>query len=77
MRWTWVFTGIMLWFVSLSWSGEHSSPYVGQEGRKIKALSEEEVQGYLSGSGMGLAKAAELNHWLMCSYRAGYGILVI
>jgi Spy/CpxP family protein refolding chaperone len=63
MRWTWVSTGIMLWFVSLSWSGEHSSPYVGQEGRKIKALSEEEVQGYLSGSGMGLAKAAELNHY--------------
>jgi Spy/CpxP family protein refolding chaperone len=63
MRWTWVFTGIMLWCVSLSWSGEPSSPYAGQEGRKIKALSEEEVQGYLSGSGMGLAKAAELNHY--------------
>jgi Spy/CpxP family protein refolding chaperone len=29
----------------------------------IKALSEEEVQGYLSGSGMGFAQAAELNHY--------------
>jgi Spy/CpxP family protein refolding chaperone len=39
------------------------SPYTGQEKREIKALSAEELQGYLSGSGMGLAKAAELNHY--------------
>ena len=38
-----------------------ASPYVGQEARDIKALSAEEVKGYLSGKGMGLAKAAELN----------------
>lgn len=38
-----------------------SSSYAGQESREIKALSAEEVQGYLSGKGMGLAKAAELN----------------
>ena len=37
------------------------SPYVGQEARDIKALSAEEVDAYLSGKGMGLAKAAELN----------------
>jgi Spy/CpxP family protein refolding chaperone len=37
------------------------SPYAGQESRAIKALSDEEVQGYRSGKGMGLAKAAELN----------------
>ena len=38
------------------------SPYVGQEeARDIKALSLEDVDGYLSGKGMGLAKAAELN----------------
>lgn len=30
---------------------------------KITALSPEEVQGYLAGHGMGLAKAAELNHY--------------
>jgi hypothetical protein len=39
------------------------SPYTGQEKREIKALSEEEIQALLSGQGMGLAKAAELNHY--------------
>lgn len=38
-----------------------ASPYAGQEGREIKALSSEEVSAYLAGKGMGLAKAAELN----------------
>ncbi|GAB3390073.1 hypothetical protein [Azotobacter armeniacus] len=37
------------------------SPYSGQESRDIKALSSEDVQDYLSGKGLGLAKAAELN----------------
>ena len=37
------------------------SPYVGQESREIKALSPQEISDYLSGKGMGLAKAAELN----------------
>jgi hypothetical protein len=37
------------------------SAYAGQEGRDIKAMSAEDVQSYLSGKGMGLAKAAELN----------------
>jgi len=35
--------------------------YSGQESREIKALSSEDVQAYLSGKGLGLAKAAELN----------------
>ncbi len=39
---------------------EHS-PYVGEEGREIKALSNDEVQGYLDGAGLGFAKVAELN----------------
>lgn len=38
-----------------------ASPYVGQTARSIKSLSDEEVADYLSGNGMGLAKAAELN----------------
>lgn len=38
-----------------------ASPYAGQEAREIKALAPEEVEAYLSGKGMGLAKAAELN----------------
>jgi len=38
-----------------------ASPYVDQTSRTIKALSDQEVAEYLSGKGMGLAKAAELN----------------
>jgi Spy/CpxP family protein refolding chaperone len=37
------------------------SPYAGEETRAIKALSPQDVQSYLAGKGMGLAKAAELN----------------
>ena len=42
-------------------SSNAQSPYVGQELRGIKALSPQEISDYLSGRGMGLAKAAELN----------------
>src|SRR5687768_3033731 len=38
-----------------------ASPYAGQEERDIKALSAQEVADYLTGKGMGFAKAAELN----------------
>jgi Spy/CpxP family protein refolding chaperone len=38
-----------------------SSSYAGEQRRPIKALSEREVADLLSGQGMGLAKAAELN----------------
>jgi Spy/CpxP family protein refolding chaperone len=38
-----------------------SAPYSGQQTRDIKALSEQEIEGYLAGKGMGFAKAAELN----------------
>jgi Spy/CpxP family protein refolding chaperone len=41
---------------------DHSAqPYAGQQARGIKALSDDDVKGYLAGAGMGLAKAAELN----------------
>jgi Spy/CpxP family protein refolding chaperone len=39
------------------------SPYAGQEGRPIKALSETEMRDLVEGRGMGLAKAAELNSY--------------
>lgn len=43
---------------------QHShAPYGGQEARQIKALSEDDRQALLNGRGMGLAKAAELNHY--------------
>jgi Spy/CpxP family protein refolding chaperone len=63
MQWTWLYVVIVLEGASCCWSAEPVSPYTGQEQQEIKALSAEEVQGYLSGSGMGLAKAAELHHY--------------
>lgn len=39
------------------------STYAGQEQRDIKALSPQEINDYLAGKGMGLAKAAELNRY--------------
>ena len=38
-----------------------AKPYAGQQARGVKALSDDEVNGYLAGAGMGFAKAAELN----------------
>lgn len=38
-------------------------PYAGQEARSIKALSAKEMSGLKSGSGLGMAKAAELNQY--------------
>jgi hypothetical protein len=37
------------------------SPYVEQADDTIKSLTPEDVEGYVNGRGMGLAKAAELN----------------
>ncbi|GAA5521688.1 hypothetical protein LQ318_08035 [Aliifodinibius salicampi] len=37
--------------------------YTGQEAREIKALTTQEVEGYLNGKGMGLSKVAELNQY--------------
>jgi Spy/CpxP family protein refolding chaperone len=39
------------------------SPYAGKEGSEIKALSADELKAYREGTGMGLAKPAELNHY--------------
>jgi Spy/CpxP family protein refolding chaperone len=36
--------------------------YAGQQTRAVASLSDEEVQGFLDGRGMGLAKSAELNN---------------
>ncbi len=40
-----------------------NTPYKGEQLREIKTLSEAEIDGLLSGQGMGFAKAAELNHY--------------
>jgi len=38
-----------------------ANPYVGQQARSIKALSDEDITALRKGEGMGMAKAAELN----------------
>jgi hypothetical protein len=62
-----LFTGLLLVFVAAcsrpADAPEATSPYAGEETRTIKALSEQDIDGYLSGEGMGLARAAELNHY--------------
>ncbi len=40
---------------------QHETPYAGLETREIKALSDADIDGLLSGAGMGYALAAELN----------------
>ena len=44
-------------------AAQTTSPYVGQQQRMIKALSEDDIQCLLEGRGMSLAKAAELNSY--------------
>ncbi len=50
-------------YASMSFAQQGHSPYAGQEKRGIKALSVRELNDYKKGSGMGMAKAAELNHY--------------
>jgi Spy/CpxP family protein refolding chaperone len=38
-----------------------ATPYAGQQARRIKALSDEDITALRKGEGMGMAKAAELN----------------
>lgn len=55
--------GLALSFIAVAEVAAQESPYVGQESREIKALSQEEIEGYLTGKGLGYAKAAELNQY--------------
>jgi hypothetical protein len=54
-----------LWSCVLVWSAALSaaspSAYMGEESRDVKSLAPQEISDYLSGKGMGFAKAAELN----------------
>ena len=48
--------------VGFAYAGQES-PYAGEQFRDIKALSEQQISEYRSGAGVGMAKAAELNHF--------------
>lgn len=52
--------GVLLSVLALPAAAQHS-PYAGLERREIKALSQEEIDGYLQGRGMSMALPAELN----------------
>ena len=54
-------SGLALLLPCLATAALAASPYTGQETREIKALSDSDVAGLLSGEGMGYAIAAELN----------------
>src|SRR5256886_16049718 len=63
MKWKWFLTAALFFCATVTWVAETASPYAGQETREIKALSRDEINSYLSGDGIGFAKAAELNHY--------------
>lgn len=60
-----ILSRVGLLIILISWPATEvigqESPYTGMEGRSIKALSSEQVEGYLKGEGMTLALPAELN----------------
>jgi Spy/CpxP family protein refolding chaperone len=56
-----VIIGIVCGMMTVAPAQDHRSPYAGEEQRAIKALSPEQINAYLNGEGMQLAKAAELN----------------
>ena len=55
--------GVFLVSLNTTASAAQPASYAGQERREIKALAPAEIQDYLAGKGMGLAKAAELNRY--------------
>jgi Spy/CpxP family protein refolding chaperone len=70
MRTRLTITAIALAAVSVAAFAQHlngknhkgaTQPYAGQQTRAVASLSDEDVQGFLDGRGMGLAKSAELN----------------
>ena len=56
-------SGALIGALALSSLASSGSPYAGQETREIKALSQQTIADYLSGKGLGYAKAAELNQF--------------
>jgi hypothetical protein len=73
MRWKWFLLAAAFFYTTAAEAGEALSHYTGQEKREIKALSKEEIDGYISGDGMGFAKTAELKSLSWSQARSGPG----
>jgi hypothetical protein len=58
-----LFIAVSIMLLSQTLYASTESPYKGQQLRSIKALSQKDINGYMTGKGMGFAKAAELNHY--------------
>jgi hypothetical protein len=58
-----LFASLVIVTTAATATAQTTSPYIGQEQRTIKALSDEDIRDLLEGRGMGLAKAAELNSY--------------
>lgn len=54
---------ILFWLPVSGFAQNAPASYAGEQARTVKALSPEHINAYLEGQGMGLAKAAELNHY--------------
>lgn len=55
--------GFLIVLFTAHLAAAEKQPYAGQHLRPIKALSMKEISDYKKGAGLGLAKAAELNHY--------------
>lgn len=62
MSWKILFATVFI-FSAPAFAQTPTTPYAGQQQREIKAFSVADIKMYLEGHGMGLAKAAELNHY--------------
>ena len=58
----WIGCAAVAFAMTATAAAQGPSPYVGEKTRAVKALSAEETRDLLEGRGMGLSKAAELNH---------------
>lgn len=57
------FASLLLFMIPVTLLASEQAPYAGEEQRRIKSLSAQEIESLRNGSGMGLAKLAELNHF--------------
>lgn len=59
----WIAATTLVALIAFAGPGDDDRQYAGQQARSIKALDDAEIDTLLNGRGMGLARAAELNHY--------------